>query len=93
MQKEELKAIIMKHGLTQSDVAKILGMSDKTFSIKLKTGDFGSRDVDKMIEVLEIEDPMWIFFDRKVTLKDTKKIIYQKADIEGDVINDPLRRG
>lgn len=78
MQKEELQGIIVSKGKTQGDVAKYLGMSEKTFSIKIKNGVFGSDEIDKMIDYLEIKDPMWIFFDRKVTLKDTKEVIYKK---------------
>lgn len=79
MQSEELKKIIAANGKTQEDVANHLGMSSKTFGIKLKSGTFGAVDIDKMIDYLNIEDPMWIFFDRKVTLKDTKTIEYIKV--------------
>lgn len=78
MQKEELQGIIVSQGKTQREVAEHLGIAEKTFSIKLKNGVFGSDEIDKMIDFLNIKDPMWIFFDRKVTLKDTKEIIYKK---------------
>lgn len=80
MQKEELKGIIVSQGKTQEEVAKHLGMTAKTFSLKLNNGSFGSNDIDKMIDFLDIKDPMWIFFDRKVTFKDTSYPIYQKVD-------------
>ena len=78
MQREELKGIISLNGKTQEDVAKKLNMSVKTFNQKLNTGYFGTDDVDIMIDYLKIKDPMWIFFDRMVTLKDTKEISYKK---------------
>ena len=74
LRRDELKGIIVGKGKTQKDVADYLDMSEKTFNTKLKNGIFGSDDIDKMIDFLNIEDPMWIFFDRKVTLKDTKEI-------------------
>lgn len=78
MQREELKGIISLNGKTQKEVAKKLNMSVKTFNQKLNTGYFGTDDVDIMIDYLKIKDPMWIFFDRMVTLKDTKEISYKK---------------
>ncbi|PMC81390.1 DUF739 domain-containing protein [Anaerococcus hydrogenalis] len=78
LRRDELKGIIVSKGKTQKDVADYLDMSEKTFNTKLKNGIFGSDDIDKMIDFLEIEDPMWIFFDRKVTLKDTKQISFVK---------------
>ncbi|WP_394271602.1 hypothetical protein [Anaerococcus nagyae] len=78
MQRDELKGIIIASGKTQADVAKHLNMAPKTFSLKLNSGEFGSSDIDKMIDYLDIKDPMWIFFDRKVTFKDTKVPYYTK---------------
>lgn len=78
MQREELQGLIVSRGLTQKEVANRLGMAEKTFSLKLKNGIFGSDEIDKLIDMLKIENPMWIFFDRKVTLKDTKIISYDK---------------
>ena len=80
MQRDELKGLITIKGIKQDDVARVLGMSVKTFNQKLNNGYFGSDDIDKMIDYLDIEDPMWIFFDRKVTLKDTKKVVYEKVN-------------
>lgn len=79
MQREELKAIIFANGKTQADVAKHLGMTPKTFGLKINSGEFGTSDIDKMIDYLDIKDPMWIFFDRKVTFKDTIEPSYIKV--------------
>lgn len=78
MQKNELKGIIVARGLTQADVAKHLGIAEKTFNDKLKNGTFGSKEIDKLIDFLNIKNPMWIFFDRKVTFEDTKSVYYIK---------------
>lgn len=68
----ELRAAIARKGLTQNAVAKHIGISEKTFIDRMKKCTFGSDEIDKMIDLLEIEDPMWIFFGRKVTYKVTK---------------------
>lgn len=51
-------------GLTQSKVAKAIGISDKTFSDRMKKKVFGSDEIEKMIDLLEIENPMFVFFNR-----------------------------
>ena len=62
-----LKGIIVKNGMTQNDVAKMLGMTSKTFYLKMKKGVFGSDEIEVMIDRLKIDDPMKIFFASKVT--------------------------
>lgn len=57
-----LKGVIVSNGLTQEDVAKYLGMATKTFYLRMKKGVFGSDEIEKMIEYLNIDDPMAIFF-------------------------------
>lgn len=58
----ELKGEIVKNGFSQSDVAKMIGVTPKTFYEKMKNGVFGSDEIEVMIEKLHIEDPMSIFF-------------------------------
>lgn len=62
-----LKSVIVLNGKTQEDVAKHLGMSSKTFYLRMKKGVFGSDEIDKMVEYLKIDDPMAIFFAKNVT--------------------------
>ena len=62
-----LKGIIVMNGKTQEDVAKHLGMSPKTFYMKMKRGVFGSDDIEGMIDFLNIDDPMSVFFVKAVT--------------------------
>lgn len=64
---QELRGIIAKKGLHQTDVAKHIGISPKTFYTKMKKGIFGSDEIEKMIILLNIENPEKIFFTRKVT--------------------------
>ena len=58
----ELKAEIIKNNLTQADVAKMIGVTPKTFYTKMKRGVFGSDEIQIMIKNLNIKNPMDIFF-------------------------------
>ena len=69
----EFKAAMVRKGYTQKDLAKILGMSEKTFYERLKNKVFGSDEIETLVTVLEISDPMPIFFSNLVTSKDTNK--------------------
>lgn len=57
-----LKAEMARYGYTNSSLAKELGMTARTFSTRLKTGDFGSKEIEIMIRCLHLKDPMSIFF-------------------------------
>jgi len=59
---DELRGIIAKNGLSQTDVAKMIGVTPKTFYEKMKNGVFGSDEIQIMIDELHIDDPMPIFF-------------------------------
>lgn len=58
----ELKGIIAKNGFSQSDVASMIGITPKTFYEKMKNGVFGSDEIQIMIDELNIENPIAIFF-------------------------------
>lgn len=70
----KLRGLIVEKGLSQSDVAKIIGIAPKTFYEKMKRGVFGTDEVEKMIQLLDIKDPVDIFFADEVSLKDTNRI-------------------
>ncbi len=61
----ELRGIIAKNGKTQSDIAKLLNITPKTFYVRMKKGVFGSDEIQLMIDVLHIENPMEIFFAKQ----------------------------
>lgn len=63
----ELKGAIVAKGLTQKEVAKELGITPRTFSLKLKAGVFGSDEIESMMKLLDIKDPRRIFFGIKLT--------------------------
>ena len=62
---DELRGIIAKNGLSQSDVAKMIGVTPKTFYEKMKNVVFGSDEIQIMIDELHIDNPMPIFFAHK----------------------------
>lgn len=61
----ELRGIIAKNGKTQTDMARILNITPKTFYVRMKKGVFGSDEIQTMIDVLHIENPMEIFFAKQ----------------------------
>lgn len=63
----KLRGKMAERGMTQSDVAKSIGISESSMYRKMKTGKFGIIDAERMIDVLHIENPTEIFFAGKVT--------------------------
>lgn len=57
-----LKAEMVKKGYTQATLATELGITPRTFSNRLKKQEFGSKEIQVMMKVLDIKDPMEIFF-------------------------------
>jgi transcriptional regulator with XRE-family HTH domain len=62
-----LRGIIAERGLSQRKMAKILGMNEKTFYSKMRSGVFGTDEAQIIADVLDIQNPSDIFFARKVT--------------------------
>ena len=58
----ELRGVIAKNGYSQSDIAKMIGITPKTFYEKMKNGVFGSDEIQIMIDNLDIKNPIEIFF-------------------------------
>lgn len=59
---DKLRGVIAEKGYSQTDIAKFIGITPKTFYEKMKIGIFGSDEIQIMIEKLDIENPMDIFF-------------------------------
>lgn len=57
-----IRAKIMEKGMTQKIVAEKIGMSEKTFSVKMNNGKFGLDEAERMIKLLEIDQPIKYFF-------------------------------
>lgn len=62
----DLRAMMVQKGYTQSDVAKMLGISDNTLTSRLKRGVFNSDEMYKLIDILDIKNPSEIFFAKEV---------------------------
>ena len=67
LNKNALRAEIIRNGLTQREVAIHIGISEKTFISRMKRGVFGTDEAEKMISLLKIEKPQEIFFAKEVT--------------------------
>ena len=61
----ELRGVIAKNGLSQSDVAAMIGITPKAFYEKMKNGVFGSDEIEIMIDKLKIDNPIEIFFAKE----------------------------
>lgn len=66
LDRNALKAEMVRYGYTNASLAKKLGISPRTFSTRLNEG-FGSEEMDAMIELLHIDNPTPIFFAQLVT--------------------------
>ena len=62
---DKLRGIIAERGMSQRQVAKQLGMAEKTFYAKMDRRVFGTDEVEVMIELLHIDNPLEIFFGKK----------------------------
>lgn len=61
------KAALTKKGYTQEKLAREIGISPRTLTNRLKTGDFGAIEIEKITKTLSIENPCDIFFAGMVT--------------------------
>lgn len=67
LDRNALRAEIVRNGKTQKEVAAIIGISEKTFITRMKRGVFGTDEAEKMISALNIQNPQAIFFANIVT--------------------------
>ena len=58
----QLENIIANRGFSQRKVAKYIGITEKNFCQKIKTGRFGADEAKAMVDLLHIEDPNSVFF-------------------------------
>ena len=64
-----LRAEMSRFGITQKAMAKILGVSEKTLYLKMKSGVFNTDEAQIMVETLHITRPADIFFAKRATHK------------------------
>lgn len=63
----KLKGIWVSQGLTQGEVAQKIGLSSRVMTSRMSKHWFGSDEIEKLIELLDIREPAPIFFAREVT--------------------------
>lgn len=59
---DKLRGIMAERRKTQTDMARVIGISPKTFYTRMKKKEFGSDEIEIMIKELDITNPMEIFF-------------------------------
>lgn len=62
-----LKAEIIKAGYTQKEFCQEIKMAPSTFIRKMRTGVFKTSEADAIINVLDLKNPSEIFFAERLT--------------------------
>ena len=63
----KLRGKMAEKGRTGIDMARVIKKTPKTFYEKMKKGVFDSDEITAIVEDLDIENPMEIFFADEVT--------------------------
>lgn len=63
----KIKALVVERGMTQTEVAKRLGISNKVWFDRMSKKKFDSEEMYNLIHILNIENPAEIFFADEVT--------------------------
>lgn len=63
----KLRGKMAEKGRTGVDMARVIKKTPKTFYDKMKKGVFDSDEITAIVEDLDIENPMEIFFAEEVT--------------------------
>lgn len=58
----KLKATIVEKGLTQTEVHNRMGLTKRQWQCRMEKKKFDSDDMLKLVNILEIKDPVPIFF-------------------------------
>ena len=69
---QELKARMVYHKRFQRDIAKAVGISSKTFGVKLHTGDFKISEIHKLMKAVPL------------TMQDVEKIFSAGGSEKGE---------
>ena len=59
---DKLRGIMAEKRVTGEQMAERIGITPKTFYGKMQTGKFGLDEAEVMIDTLEIDNPIDIFF-------------------------------
>ena len=69
----KIKGRMAEKGISGQEMAKIIGITPKTFYKKMKNGVFDSAEMETMADTLEFEDPISVFFAKEVTCQVTNE--------------------
>jgi hypothetical protein len=64
---KKLRGKMAEKGRSGKDMARVIGKTPKTFYEKMKKGVFDSDEITAMVDDLELDNPMEIFFAEEVT--------------------------
>lgn len=71
---QEIKALMVRNEVSRQDLADALGISYNTILTRLKDGNFTSKQMDILVEILHITNPAEVFFSNlKVASYATKE--------------------
>lgn len=62
----EIKGYMARDGITQKELAEMLGISIRTLSYRFENKNFEADEMYKMIKIFKIENPSAIFFADEV---------------------------
>lgn len=65
--KREFEAQLVRKGIKKKELAEMLGMSYTNLYRKIESGKFTREEINRIIDILEIDDPRPIFFAPKLT--------------------------
>lgn len=68
-----LIGVIYSKRLSQAKVAAKIGITPKTFYEKMKIGVFTSTEIEAMMKILDIKNPIEIFFAQDVAFEATRE--------------------
>ena len=66
VQSNLIKAEAMRNGMSVADLARAIGVNPVTLYRKLRKGVLNSDEIEAIVEVCNIKDPMPIFFPKKL---------------------------
>lgn len=58
---DKLNGKIAENRLTREKLAKVMGISARGLSLKLKKGVFNNVEIEKLVKILKIDNPIEIF--------------------------------
>lgn len=59
---DKLNGKIAENRLTREKLAKAMGISTRGLSLKFKKGVFNNVEIEKLVKILKIDNPIEIFF-------------------------------